>query len=824
MTSQNVKLASQDSGDDGGEWGWSALGSEDDTAQTEHDEIIVDRSTVKEENVEQDEGVKSPGPEKAANGLRKYPSDPKHIALSIGNMSLQKGITSSPSFQELERAIGATLQGMSLNGSAENLESTSESQRNIAYHGGMGYAHNSPRSFGSNMNTLAQQKRQHQILKMQRQQMYSRPIPSPMSTPTMPFAGSPTGRAELGESFINEDESRAIILFHSHHISAVTIREACQKFGVLYYIRPEFHSKGVTLLSYFDLRSAVHAHASLAEDLGVEAEASAHYSVMLHATNNNSEEFRLVVRHLPPGRVEADVQSIFSRYGELRSIQRTFESEDSDTVDQSGSGSAGAGTTAPSGVGNSTTSYSVEYYNIQDARLAASELCATSAQLWGPETAVTFAPLDSRKQLLCRKLLATLSRWRAELATTTYPTAPSYQMPVTMMSPQHMYSHQAQFGGPVEHVTSGSNMPLLMHPGYMGQMVHQMPVQMMQYGMPMYQHQLSPVQHAGFPVDLPSPPGHMRSTSPKSLGQQGRETMSSHPPKSTAVDGQTFKFAQSDIQRDQERILLMQQQFKNSKTGSVGGSTSVPSQLVQPPAYQRIVSTGATSGRTTKIVPLPGLLSQVPGSYEQRPHHHNGGHGHNRRPTRLVQGNIGASLGGGPVEAEFTLDTERLMDGVDMRTTVMVRNIPNKYNQQMLLEEVNVNHEGTYDFFYLPIDFKNKCNVGYCFINFLEPRHIVPFVAEFNGQRWKSFNSEKVCAVSFARIQGKSAMVSRFQNSSLLEKDDEYRPLLFFSSGPDKGKSEPFPVGNRHRSQGRPDAARADYGSGSTDDDMLSES
>jgi hypothetical protein len=122
-----------------------------------------------------------------------------------------------------------------------------------------------------------------------------------------------------------------------------------------------------------------------------------------------------------------------------------------------------------------------------------------------------------------------------------------------------------------------------------------------------------------------------------------------------------------------------------------------------------------------------------------------------------------------------------------------VRNIPNKYNQAMLLEEVNARHEGTYDFFYLPIDFKNRCNVGYAFINFLDPHHIGPFVRDFDGQRWKSFNSEKVCAVSFARIQGKGAMVARFQNSSLLEKDDEYQPLLFYSSGPERGKPEPFP-------------------------------
>lgn len=115
----------------------------------------------------------------------------------------------------------------------------------------------------------------------------------------------------------------------------------------------------------------------------------------------------------------------------------------------------------------------------------------------------------------------------------------------------------------------------------------------------------------------------------------------------------------------------------------------------------------------------------------------------------------------------------------------------------MLLEEVNVRHSGTYDFFYLPIDFKNRCNVGYCFINFIDPKFIPAFIEEFVGQRWKSFNSEKVCTITYARIQGKNAMISRFQNSSLLDKDDEYKPLLFYSTGPDAGKPEPFPASTR---------------------------
>lgn len=34
----------------------------------------------------------------------------------------------------------------------------------------------------------------------------------------------------------------------------------------------------------------------------------------------------------------------------------------------------------------------------------------------------------------------------------------------------------------------------------------------------------------------------------------------------------------------------------------------------------------------------------------------------------------------------------------------MIKNIPNKYSQQRLLQELNEFHSGLFDFFYLPID------------------------------------------------------------------------------------------------------------------------
>ena len=96
-----------------------------------------------------------------------------------------------------------------------------------------------------------------------------------------------------------------------------------------------------------------------------------------------------------------------------------------------------------------------------------------------------------------------------------------------------------------------------------------------------------------------------------------------------------------------------------------------------------------------------------------------------------------------------------------------------------------------FNFFYLPIDFKNRCNVGYAFINMSTPHAIPALVEEFHGRRWPKFNSEKVCRIAYARIQGKAALVQHFQNSSLLHEDKRCRPVLF---GP-AGEVETFPMG-----------------------------
>eukprot|EP01066_Platyproteum_vivax_P014312 Platyproteum_vivax@DN6417_c0_g3_i1.p1 len=136
---------------------------------------------------------------------------------------------------------------------------------------------------------------------------------------------------------------------------------------------------------------------------------------------------------------------------------------------------------------------------------------------------------------------------------------------------------------------------------------------------------------------------------------------------------------------------------------------------------------------------------------------------------------------------DFELD-ERI-DWSHERTSVMLKNIPNKYTQTMLLAVLNECFMGTYDFFYLPIDFKNQCNVGYAFINFVHPYFAECFRIAFKGYKLGGFRSHKVCDVAWGRVQGFESNIRHYRNSGVMGAPMlEYRPIIF-----EHGIQVPFP-------------------------------
>lgn len=143
------------------------------------------------------------------------------------------------------------------------------------------------------------------------------------------------------------------------------------------------------------------------------------------------------------------------------------------------------------------------------------------------------------------------------------------------------------------------------------------------------------------------------------------------------------------------------------------------------------------------------------------------------------------------------VDINKIREGTDVRTTIMLRNIPNKVDQAMLKDIVDESSWGKYDFMYLRIDFANDCNVGYAFINFVDPLDIIDFVNARGNQRWNCFKSDKIAEISYATIQGKDCLVQKFRNSSVMLEAAHYRPKLYYTSnGPTPqmaGQEEPFP-------------------------------
>ena len=133
-------------------------------------------------------------------------------------------------------------------------------------------------------------------------------------------------------------------------------------------------------------------------------------------------------------------------------------------------------------------------------------------------------------------------------------------------------------------------------------------------------------------------------------------------------------------------------------------------------------------------------------------------------------------------------------------STVMLRNLPNKYSQQMLLEELNQSgFAGAYDFMYLPIDPETHANRGYAFINFVSPDFAWLARTTYEGQKMGKFNSEKLVSVVPAALQGFEANYSHYSTARVNRGPAETRPVFLRESSMPRSKPERKRGGRRNQ-------------------------
>ena len=109
------------------------------------------------------------------------------------------------------------------------------------------------------------------------------------------------------------------------------------------------------------------------------------------------------------------------------------------------------------------------------------------------------------------------------------------------------------------------------------------------------------------------------------------------------------------------------------------------------------------------------------------------------------------------------INLENVALGKENRTTIMMRNIPIKYDTTVLLEELKP-FEGKFNCIYIPYDYQKDGNRGYAFINLTNPYHILLFYDYFYNKSWLFFQSLKVCDLDYAKSQGIEEITNKAWN------------------------------------------------------------
>lgn len=222
-----------------------------------------------------------------------------------------------------------------------------------------------------------------------------------------PFIWNPTsGPSGNGTASIPSSASRGIAVFGVSQLPLSEIRSTCEAFGSLLYFRSDFCAmKDVIFIAYHDLRSACHAsnelksylqrisssHLNEIDSIHCQDGLKVMYSVSL-AVSSEYDDSALIFSNLPFGVNKEAVINLMASFGAVQSVDQ-IQGE------------------------NEAVSYLVRFFDVQDANHCMLEIQSTMP--WGSSVIIRLQNRLESERKKGQELLALISKWRMKSSTVT---------------------------------------------------------------------------------------------------------------------------------------------------------------------------------------------------------------------------------------------------------------------------------------------------------------------------------------------------------------------------------------------------------------------
>jgi len=151
--------------------------------------------------------------------------------------------------------------------------------------------------------------------------------------------------------------------------------------------------------------------------------------------------------------------------------------------------------------------------------------------------------------------------------------------------------------------------------------------------------------------------------------------------------------------------------------------------------------------------------------------------------VNIGRGSVAAEMSHGQVPRTRNMVENYNSSREEPPTTMMIRNIPGRYSQDDLMADLQeLGFAGTYDFLYIPIDKATSTNVGYAFVNFIDPdwaQKCKVTLDVFQFQRRRKRPSNKTAIVSVAYLQGLETNLQHYENAAVnMSRDRRRKPVV----------------------------------------------